>query len=469
MSPQKTALWAVLCRMFAKFGVTEPPRDLVKGFETADARPGGEIFEVGDEQDLIHIVVKGLVKTQFVAPNGRPVIVQFVRPGYVFGLPAGREPRQLGAAAVQPSVIAVASQATVARAIAALRPAARGAIVDHTLRVLARLLYDKSVLLAMPCDDRIVYTLHTRDRAVRREGAPGLADMPLSRRDLALYAGCGCSAVRRHVKALIEEGVVSIRRGRFVLHRPLPPDSGVAAVPPRGTIVGLASERARLGRLLHWQLNRRRQTLGLGERAVSALVDAATYVACDRGERVPSEHGRGYLCFVVEGAVRVVCEASPPVWVHVARPGQLASMGVEGEGRPRLFRTEAHVPSTVAMIGREAFADVLDLMRPDDLPQFIAHAARVFSSHTRTRCLYLVLSLDARLLHQVRLLACDFPREHERGLLVDLPFTQRELGLLVGARRDQVNRALQRLRRARLVDVVDDRLLVVGAGLGRVA
>jgi hypothetical protein len=138
--PWKTTLWSILGRIFARFGA-DPPAGAVDWFQGMPCAEGLRLFEPGDAQDLVHVNAGGIVRTQFDGPRG-PVIVQFVRPGWVFGLASGREPRQLGAVVHEPALVAIAGHGTGARLIRSLGPGARFGMVDHTLRVFGRLLFD---------------------------------------------------------------------------------------------------------------------------------------------------------------------------------------------------------------------------------------------------------------------------------------------------------------------------------------
>jgi CRP-like cAMP-binding protein len=325
------------------------------------------------------------------------------------------------------------------------------------------------VLLDRPLPARVEYTMRVLARAFPRPGEPGLVDLRLSRRHVAQLVGGSRAAVGRALARLEAEGRLSVRDGRFAIHGAGEP-LRFGPRPPLGTVLPPDREPPAARPTLRRLLNRLRPALGLDERSVERIVSMARLVRCAPGERVPAAPEGAYLSFVVDGAVRIVRETLPELWVHVARPGQFAGIGAEARDGRRLFRAEAHVPSTVAILGREAFAEVIGAtMDEEGLLQFLAYASRVLSSYIRDQCLFLTMTGDERLLHALGVLAADFPRPDERGVVVDLRFTQRQLGRLVGMRREKVCGALVRLRRAGLVDVVEGCILLRGQHTGRAA
>jgi CRP/FNR family transcriptional regulator len=212
-------------------------------------------------------------------------------------------------------------------------------------------------------------------------------------------------------------------------------------------------------------LGRNGPRLGLTAGAVEQLVQKAQITHWRAGQQIfaPGE-AHDLVSFLVTGAVRVVCrgERGATVTVQIVRPGQffgLASL-LDPVPRPRLFGAVAHVDAMVAMVSHDTMVRVLDGLPPRRVLRVMAYTWSALSRLLYEKSLLLTMPLQARVLHVLRRLGRDFGVEHPDGTVVDLPLTQSDLAEMVVASRANVSRCLAALRRARLIDVRDRRILL---------
>lgn len=204
--------------------------------------------------------------------------------------------------------------------------------------------------------------------------------------------------------------------------------------------------------------------LGLSVAAVEELVAQAQITQWRRGGEIFAPDDEQELsCFLVSGAVRVMCQGSAGRWVAVqtVAPGRFfgAAWFFDGPAR-RQFRAVAHTPAVVALFSQQAVRRALGGLAPERRLRLVSHTWRILSRLLVERCRLLTQDVDTRLLGALGTLARDFGHAHPRGTLVGLEVTHRDLAELVAAGPSTVRHSLSRLRRQGRIDRVGRHLIV---------
>lgn len=195
---------------------------LARKVGTVDWEAGTTVFEEGDRGDACYIISSGRVKVMRRLADGQRITLAQVGHGGLVGelaLFAG-DRRAASLEAIEPTT-AVAIGADDLMAI--LRGDAEAAIgmavhVAELLRTANDRLFNTATSTV---NGRILATLLGQVEA-RQARHPGERDVELvgSTTDLARLAGAPRDAAARVLHLLENEGVISIRRGRIVIHSP---------------------------------------------------------------------------------------------------------------------------------------------------------------------------------------------------------------------------------------------------------
>jgi len=194
--------------------------------------------------------------------------------------------------------------------------------------------------------------------------------------------------------------------------------------------------------------------MGLSEAAVAELVRRAQLGRWQKGQDIfTTDDSADLVNFLVAGAVKVTCPAGAnTVCVQLVRPGQFFGLNWYAErGRPRLFGATAFTDCTVAMVTSEMMATLIANSPPQSVMQIMSYSWRALSRLISEKCTLLGLRLEGRLKHELGVLARDFGREHDGGVVIDLPLTHADLGEFALASRANVARVMKRLERDGLV------------------
>ena len=179
-------------------------------------------------------------------------------------------------------------------------------------------------------------------------------------------------------------------------------------------------------------------------------------------------------CGVALGAVRVssVSLAGKQVTLTYVEPGTWFGDIALFDGMPRTHDAHAHGETTLLVVGRADFKDLL------------AHHVELYDALLRLNCRRLrllfdtvedlnTLPLSARLAKQILLLARSYGTEQESGeIRVGLQLAQEDIAQLLGASRQRVNQELKgferegalRIEPTRLVVLSKDKLLAIANG-----
>lgn len=169
-----------------------------------------EIYAEGDPAESWYRLLSGTVRVFRVLADGRRHIGEFVFPGQFFGFEPGRVHIQ-GAEAVEPATIVVYSHAAVEQRMAQdhqARRAIRSLLMDRLAAAQDRVL----TLGSLSAGERLAEFLLAMARRAQgeRTAMPGVAELPMSRVDIADYLGLTVETVSRLFTALRRQGAIRL-------------------------------------------------------------------------------------------------------------------------------------------------------------------------------------------------------------------------------------------------------------------
>lgn len=420
---------------------------------------GGRVEPPGNAPEFLSFVGEGCVKTTVTARGSTDttVTVQFAKEGYIVSLtPNVGDVRgtRFGAVAHVDSTIAHLSHDLVGEMINSAGPIARLKMFAFHARALSRMIYDKSVLLALGIRERLVHELTELQALFPAADVPHGIDLPLSHQDLAEAVGASREHVMRTLAQLQNDGVLSVQNQRYAFERP-PVGRGPRPTVPRPT---RSPKRRDPPRGSASQLVKHLGRLGLPKRVTSRLVAGVTWTEYEAEEPMSSLDDLE-AAILVEGAAHVMVDtAAGAVGAWVAKPGHFIGTGWgEGKNSRRAFRAVALQRSVVAACAPALTAEVLGLLSPDEVLRFFAYCHAGLSRQLHTRSVMLGLKNNERLLYQLRILARDFPARSKGVATIGLPLrARRDLAPLVAINPTALSRALADLESDRLVRIDSD-------------
>lgn len=190
--------------------------------------------------------------------------------------------------------------------------------------------------------------------------------------------------------------------------------------------------------------------MGLSPGAVDLLVRSAQLGYWRKGQNIFSpEDTADFVNFLVAGAVKVSCPSGAgTVCVQLIRPGQFFGLNWYADQRqPRLFSASAYTDATVAIITNDMMAELVANSPPPGILQIVSFSWRVLSRLLYEKCSLLGLRLEERLVHELAVLARDFGRAAEAGVVIELPVTHADLAEFAIASRANVARIMKRFER----------------------
>lgn len=202
---------------------------------------------------------------------------------------------------------------------------------------------------------------------------------------------------------------------------------------------------------------------GFSTRAIESLIAEAQMTRWLAGQRLTAPRlGEDPMQIVVGGAMRIDCTGygRSSMTVRIVPPGWTLSPLPLLSGPAPAFDVVAHVPSLVAMVGRQLFERLVRELSSDRMLQLMAHGSHLLADLVAEKCQFLVMPLRERLLHELSVLARDFGRNRATGTVIDLRLTQDDLARLVAGSRANVCRAMVALRKAGHVRIVGGRILL---------
>jgi CRP/FNR family transcriptional regulator, cyclic AMP receptor protein len=194
--------------------------------------------------------------------------------------------------------------------------------------------------------------------------------------------------------------------------------------------------------------------MGLSARAVDQLVRSAQLARWSKGQSIFSpDDTADFVNFLIAGVVKVSCPSGArTVCVQLIRPGQFFGLNWYADrGQPRLFSASAFTDATVAIITNEMMAELVASSPAPGTLQIVSFSWRVLSRLLYDKCCLLGLCLEERLIHELAVLARDFGRESDGGVMLNLPLTHADLAEFALASRANVARVMKRFEREELV------------------
>jgi CRP-like cAMP-binding protein len=183
----------------ARFGFTEEAANCFAREAMMSQWTPDERIDTGSN-GLISFLASGSVKVVTMGRRERPVIIQAVRAGRFFGSAwffDSRDAPGAGCYACTPAIVGTLDVHGMAKVLSLLPPGGVVQFLDYSWRVLSRLLYEKSILLAMPPTERVerAMMLLAREFGTSAEHV----DVPLTRSDLCAFTMAGRGAIAREL------------------------------------------------------------------------------------------------------------------------------------------------------------------------------------------------------------------------------------------------------------------------------
>jgi CRP/FNR family transcriptional regulator len=198
----------------------EELEDLAATAETVHWDLGAVVFEEGDRGESCYILHSGRVKVLRRFPDGRRITLARLGPGSIFGELAifNGERRSATVQASEPSVGIKLGQEKVMSILRSDPEAALSVAISlaDRLRATNERLFESSVASV---SGRVVATLLSQVEARQQQGA-GDRDIEIvgSAIDIARLAGAGRESATRVMHWLENEGIITMKRGRTIVH-----------------------------------------------------------------------------------------------------------------------------------------------------------------------------------------------------------------------------------------------------------
>jgi CRP/FNR family transcriptional regulator, cyclic AMP receptor protein len=195
---------------------------------------------------------------------------------------------------------------------------------------------------------------------------------------------------------------------------------------------------------------------------IDKLIPLATIVAVDAGKDIFLKGDPGYgLYGILAGQVRiyVLGHDSNEVTLNILDPGELFGEIALIDGEPRSASAAAVVESQLMHIRRDRFLPLL-LANANigvGLLQVLCRRVRSSSALAEDQAL---LPIPARLAKRLLKLAEARGRQTADGIRLESRLSQRELGELIGATRETVNRILAVWQKSGLIDSEGGRIIL---------
>lgn len=199
-------------------GLDPAERRAVLGSATRRSYRGGDsLFHEGDPGDSVHLLDKGHVAVQLVDQNGTTLTLDMLAPGGFFGEQALLDPAARRTATAT-AVGAVETWELRRPAFEDLRrrhPAVTNVLVEMLAAQVRRLSEQLLDAHTLPAEERVLKQLARLAAGFAHDGA---ATIPITQEDLAALAGTTRPTANRALRALVDDGTVTLGRGRIDVH-----------------------------------------------------------------------------------------------------------------------------------------------------------------------------------------------------------------------------------------------------------
>jgi CRP-like cAMP-binding protein len=221
LSPDEKRTHLARVSLFSGLGAKELD-GLVRVSRTVSLAKREELFHKGDPGSQVYVVISGKLKALTTSEEGDDVVFSILGPGEVLGEIAllGGSPRTATVTAIEPCELLLIDRRDF---LAFLRGHAEVAI--KLLEVLAQRvtriseLVEDTLFLNLPL--RLGKKLLDLARLYGERTEQGIrVDLKLSQEEWGDLVGATRESINKQVRAWIDEGLVSVDRGYFVIHRP---------------------------------------------------------------------------------------------------------------------------------------------------------------------------------------------------------------------------------------------------------
>jgi CRP-like cAMP-binding protein len=228
LHPAKVELRSLLESQASYYGFTaQAIAELVQGARIEQHRR--TLCLSGDADDLVNIVICGVVRLDLVVPTGGMMIFKFLSRGEMFCITPSPRDRSyyLKAVAHEPATVAVWTRENLSRAVALLPIPSIMKLMTTSWLHLSRLAEGRCLLRILPTDQRVILFIR---RLARRHGRPHprgtLIDVRLLNNHIAQLVGANRCTISRRMAALHRAGLLERIGDRILL---LAPAAAVAA------------------------------------------------------------------------------------------------------------------------------------------------------------------------------------------------------------------------------------------------
>jgi CRP/FNR family cyclic AMP-dependent transcriptional regulator len=179
------------------------------------------LIQEGDRSSALYIVLSGKVQAYASSEQGREVVLTEYGPGQYFGeLALDGGERSASVKTVEPTTCCVI-QALDLRDVLAMHPDFALHLIQKLSGMVRRLTGTVKGLVLKDVYGRLAAML-TENSDERADGSRVVRER-LTQQDIADRIGASREMVNRVLRELLAGGYVSVSRGRYVIHRPLPP------------------------------------------------------------------------------------------------------------------------------------------------------------------------------------------------------------------------------------------------------
>ena len=188
---------------------------------TRSFRKNTILNQEGDRSSALYIVLSGKVQAYASSEQGREVVLTEYGPGQYFGeLALDGGERSASVKTVEPTTCCVI-QALDLRDVLAMHPDFALHLIQKLSGMVRRLTGTVKGLVLKDVYGRLVAMLADSSEA-RADGSRVVRER-LTQQDIADRIGASREMVNRLLRELLAAGSISVSRGRYVIHRPLPP------------------------------------------------------------------------------------------------------------------------------------------------------------------------------------------------------------------------------------------------------
>ncbi len=178
-------------------------------------QPNQTVFLEGDKNTFLFNVVTGAVRLSKLLPDGRRQITGFLFPGDLLGLSVAGEYAYTAEAIAETSLCRFDRKGLAD--IADRFPNLEHRLFDLASNELVQAQEHITILGQMSASERVAtILLRLLERIGERNDMAGVIDLPMTREDIADYAGLTIETVSRNFSQFREMGILSSSKGRHI-------------------------------------------------------------------------------------------------------------------------------------------------------------------------------------------------------------------------------------------------------------